>query len=292
MRSYLQRVAGMALIGEVRDHKLIVVWGPPRTGKSTFLLVLRGLLGRELAVTLPAWMISTRRQTSSSELEYRKADLRGARLATFFESEDGGLLDEALVKTLTSGDPITARPIRERQFTFDPTHSSLLATNFAPEVITNDDAIWLRLVLVPFVHVIANADQVQRYDDRLLTAEGPGILAWAARGAAAYLRDGLGCCRSVEEATTHYRQDQDVVGRFVEDRLLLPFDGCDFATFRADQRRDLAPEWESWCRAEGRAPWKLSKLKEHLRRRGVLTDERPSNGIRWLYGFSIRSEQF
>jgi hypothetical protein len=58
--------------------------------------------------------------------------------------------------------------------------------------------------------------------------------------------------------------------------------------FRAGHRRDLAPERETWCHSEGRTPWKLGKLKEHLRRRGILTGEKPSNGTRWLHGFTIR----
>lgn len=283
MVAWLQRLAGMVVCGQVLEHRLIVIYGPSRTGKSTFLQVLTRLLG-SMAVTLPAAMISSRRPMFSTELEYRKADLRGARLAAAYESEDGGILDEAAVKTLTSSDPITARVIRQEPITFTPSHTTILATNQRPNVISDDDAIWNRLVLVPFSRPCPPDRQDRHLVDRLIGSEGPGILAWAARGAAAYLADGLGTCAAVEAATGEYRQEQDLVGRFLSECCLVR-PGVRVA------QGDLMACWESWCQQQRIRPWSLRSLKDHLRRRGATSGDYRSNGVRYVVGVGLLAHQ-
>lgn len=287
---YLQRVAGMALVGHVLDHKLIVAKGPSRTGKSTYLQVLSKLLGGQLARTIPASMISARRQLTASEVEYHKVRLRGARLITAYESEEGGILSEATVKTITSGDPITARNPAGRPFEYDPTWTAMLATNFEPEVLSDDDAIWNRIVLVPFEHVRPkDAEHTDRlYVSRLLAAEGPAIMAWAIQGAADYLRDGLGSCAAVEAATAEYRQEQDLVGQFLDDYMVIdPNREC--------SNDDLRWAWETWNEEQGRRrPWTLRTLKTHLKHRQIVAaggdGERRTNSTRYVIGLDLNNE--
>lgn len=284
MMSWLQRVAGMVICGQVLDHRLIVIYGPSRSGKSTFLSMLTRLLG-SMAVALPAAMISSRRSMFANELEYRKADLRGARLAAAYESEEGGVLDEAAVKTLTSSDPITAREIRKQPISFAPSHTTLLATNERPNVISNDDAIWNRLVLVPFVHPRRPGDQDRLYVDRLIACEGPGILAWAAAGAAAYLADGLGTCAAVEAATAEHRAEQDLLGRFLAER-------CTVGAAMKVSNSALRCEWEDWCRQQGvRHPWSLLTLKKRLKDREIITGEPRTGTTRFVAGIGLQAGQ-
>jgi len=284
LAAYLQRVAGMALCGEVLDHLLVVVYGPSRSGKSTFLQVLEGLLGGELTATVPASILAARRQMYDTERRYMQAELRGRRLVTSYESEEGGTLDEASVKVLTSSDPVTARQVYGRPFSFRPSHTLLLATNEKPTVASNDDAVWNRLALVPFEHPRPPAHQDRHFVRRLLATEGPGILAWAVRGAVAYLADGLGSCAAVDAATTDYRSEQDIVGQFVADCLIVQPEA------KVPQPA-LTTAWEQWCAQQHLRAWTLRALKRRLTDRGLIGPdaEHRTGTTRWLRGIGLQA---
>lgn len=283
LAGYLQRVAGMVLCGEVLDHLLVVVYGPSRSGKSTFLQVLEGLLGPELVATLPASMLAARRQAYDTERRYQQAELRGRRLVTAYESEEGGVLDEAAVKVLTSSDPVPARQVYGRPFWFRPSHTVLLATNEKPTVASNDEAVWNRLALVPFEHPRPPELQDRHFVRRLLAGEGPGILAWAIRGAVAYLDVGLGTCTAVVAATAAYRCEQDIVGQFIADCLVVRPEA------KVPQPA-LTTAWEQWCAQQHLRPWTIRALKRRLADRGLLGPdaEYRTNSTRWVRGIGLQ----
>lgn len=287
MIAYLQRVAGMALCGVVLDHVLVVVYGPSRSGKSTFLQMLEHVLGDSMATTIPAAMLSARKPMYDSERRYQLAEMRGLRLVTSYESEEGGLLDETAVKTLTSSDPIPARATYGRPFRYRPSHTTLLATNEKPTVVSNDDAIWNRVALVPFLHPRREEEQDRWFVQRLVATEGPGILGWMIRGAVTYLADGLGSCPAVDDATAEYRSEQDLLGQFIADCLVVA------AAAKVPQPA-LTTAWEQWCHRQGmRRSWSLPMLKRRLRERGVLASDAEfrTAGARWLRGIGLQAAE-
>ena len=79
-----------------------------------------------------------------------------------------------MVKQLTGSDPITARRMREDNWTFQPTHKLWLCTNHKPVIKGTDHAIWRRPKLVPFDVKIPEADKIKNFP-ALLKAEYPGI---------------------------------------------------------------------------------------------------------------------
>ena len=91
--------------------------------------------------------------------------------------EEGARLNEPLIKQLTGSDPITARGMRQDNWTFDPTHKLWLCTNHKPVIKGTDHAIWRRPKLVPFgVKILDNTRRSWTSLTRL-KAEYPGILA-------------------------------------------------------------------------------------------------------------------
>ena len=76
--------------------------------------------------------------------------LRGARLVTASETREGRAWNEQRVKAMTGGDPITARLMRQDNFTFRPTFKLLLSGNSKP-VLRNVDEAWRRRFhIIPF----------------------------------------------------------------------------------------------------------------------------------------------
>jgi phage/plasmid-associated DNA primase len=87
------------------------------------------------------------------------------------ETDEGVWLAEATMKAFTGGDEISARGLYENLFTFRPTHSLLVATNYRPRVRCTDHAIWRRIAVVPFGVKVPPERQVDRYWE-ILAARG------------------------------------------------------------------------------------------------------------------------
>src|SRR3984893_11101710 len=176
-RGFIQRTIGYALTGSIDEHVLIFHYGDGARGKSTFLNVVYEMLGEYAAKAPRKLLFTSRGERHPTEL----ATLYGARFVTCAEVEEGKTFDEALVKDLTGGDPISCRRMHEDFWQFMPTHKFFLAGNYKPNVRGQDEGIWRRIRLVPWTVEIPKSKR-----DKKLTAklrkELSGILAWAVRG--------------------------------------------------------------------------------------------------------------
>lgn len=101
---FIQKAMGYALSGDVSEQCLFILWGTGANGKSTFLNVLQYLFGDYACNT----MIETFTK-KNSEQSNDLARLKGARLVTTSEIEQGKPMSESLIKTVTGEDDITAR---------------------------------------------------------------------------------------------------------------------------------------------------------------------------------------
>ena len=111
---FIQRAVGYSLTGDTTDHALFLLHGSGRNGKSVLLNTLRHLVG-EYALNLP---FSAFEITGRSQLSPELALLPGKRLVTSSETNDGTRLNEAHIKAMTGGDPITANPKYVAPFEF------------------------------------------------------------------------------------------------------------------------------------------------------------------------------
>ncbi len=114
--AFLRRMAGYALTGATSEHALFFLYGTGANGKSTFLNALTAALG-DYHKTSP---IETFTASASDRHPTDLAGLRGARLVTSVETEEGRRWAESKIKSLTGGDRISARFMRQDFFEFTP----------------------------------------------------------------------------------------------------------------------------------------------------------------------------
>ena len=108
--AFLQRLFGYCLTGSVREHVLPIVHGTGGNGKTTLLETVRDTLGHDYVTNVAMeTLIITKGEQHPTDV----ADLRGKRLAIAVETEEGRYLAESKVKTLTGGDRLRARYIRQ-----------------------------------------------------------------------------------------------------------------------------------------------------------------------------------
>lgn len=209
---YLAKVAGLALIGQVIEHKLFFFYGTGRNGKGVFINTLMHVFG-DYATSVPAEMFMERQfEQHKTEL----ADLRGARFVTASEVDEGGRWAEAKIKALTGGDKIKARYMRGDFFEFDPQMTLIIIGNHKPKFRNIDEAIRGRFQMIPFTQFFPDTTNDKNLEETL-RGEAGGILQWCIDGALAYQKDGLKPPPAVTALTNDYLDEQDILLQWIED---------------------------------------------------------------------------
>lgn len=276
VRAYLQRYLGYALTGDVREQCLAFFYGGGSNGKSVLLDVVLDIVGDYGLRAAPDLVLAKFGEAHPTEL----ADLEGRRLVVCSEIEQGRTWAEALIKRITGDRTITARRMRQDFYTFPTTHKLIVAANTRPGVRGTDHGIWRRMRLVPWEVQIPNAEQDKTLPARLVQEEAPGILAWLVRGCIAWQNHELGSAKAIDEATRKYRDGEDVIGRWLEER-------CDFHGWMP--QAEAYENFKTWCEAEGMDPWKRKTFKDRVLEREHISEAKRDNGsVRAFQGISIK----
>jgi putative DNA primase/helicase len=273
---FVQRAVGYTATGSTSERCMFILHGGGKNGKTVFLEGLRLLLGDGYTARTPTQTLMAKRgETIPNDV----ARLRGIRLVTASETGDGHRLDEALVKDITGGDKLVARFMRGEWFEFAPTFKIFLSTNYKPRIVGNDDAIWDRLRLVPFL--IRIPEEERRPMDVMLEEfeeELPGILQWAVEGCLGWQRDGLGEPPEVRMATADYRDEQDTLGEFL----------AECCTLHRDARvssHDLYDQYKRWATGAGERVLSHKRFSQWMEHRGAqhgFQKQHTRGGKMWL----------
>jgi P4 family phage/plasmid primase-like protien len=220
LQNWIQLAAGYSLTGLRTQDVMFLVYGPPGSGKNTFVEALVKAMGTsQYAWPLDSSILAQGDGQSSSTDLYHWAELRGKRMVWVDELPESERMKENAVKKLTGSSEISARSPGEKPFTFESQAKLWVTTNHRPMI--NDDAMWRRIRPIPWSNVPEVADpDLKAY---LFDPEGalPAVLSWAVEGAIKYLgsqkRDPLEMCSAVKEAADIYRKNEDRIGMFLDE---------------------------------------------------------------------------
>jgi putative DNA primase/helicase len=211
------------------------------------------------------------------------AGLVSKRFVTAVETNESVRLNEARVKALTGGDPITARFLYGEFFSFDPTAKFWLAFNHKPQVGDTSHGFWRRIHLIPFNARFSGT----ACDKNLLAklkAEASGILAWAVQGCLLWQREGLRAPSSVEAATKVYREESDPLAEFLQEHFVESTKG--FVESKVFRR-----SYEDWAKANGEKPLNNHALSNLMRSRGFHPDRQGHERTRGWRGLRLMIEE-
>jgi putative DNA primase/helicase len=254
--AFLQRVAGYGLTGSTQEHALFFHHGVGANGKSTFLNVIAGIMADYHRVAPMDTFIASHYEQHPTDM----AGLHGARLVTAVETEEGRRWNESKLKTLTGGDPVTARFMRQDFFTFVPQFKLNVAGNHKPALRSIDEAIKRRLYLIPWNIVIPADERDKRLGDKL-RAEWPGILAWIIQGCLRWQAIGLAPPEAVTSATELYMENQNAFAAWIEDYCFLDPNVWESTSVLFDG-------WKAWCERNGAWIGDVRSFTEMLETRG------------------------
>lgn len=271
---YVQRFLGYALTGKTTEQVMLFCYGKGANGKTSLLKVLLTLMSDFTAsAQAELLMVKDSRSGISNDL----ARLKGARLVTVNEVQEDARLNEAQIKTLTGGDPITARFLFKEFFEFYPQFKLVLVGNHKPVIRGQDHGIWRRIHLLPFMATVPEDERDPDLLDKLKT-ELPGILAWAVRGCLQWQESGLKPPKEVVEAVNEYRQSEDLFGQW--------FNDCCVIKKGAMSKSDFV--YNSFVEHSG-MNITSHKLTKWLTERGF-RQERRNTGRHWV-GFDLKITQ-
>lgn len=274
---WIQKVIGYCLTASTEEQAIFLCYGAGANGKSTFLDVIRYVLGG-YAYNLP---FSAFELKSRSAIPNEIAPLKGRRFVTAIETNESVELNEGRIKALTGGDPITARLLYKEFFTFEPTGKFFLAFNHKPTVADDSHGFWRRVRLIPFTQQFSGKECDLHLADKL-KAEASGILNWAVAGCLKWQAEGLKAPQSVLAASQEYREQSDPLKEFLEDC-------CQLGPSESVGVSELKDAYKTWAEANGSEPLNPKAFNRRLESRGHQRVRLGHNRTRLWVGIGLTS---
>lgn len=249
---FLQLWCGYCLTGSVQEHALVFLYGPGGNGKSVFLNTVARVLGDYCRAAPMDTFAASHGDRHPADL----AMLRGARLVTATETEEGRAWAESRIKQMTGGDPVTARFMRKDFFTYKPQFKLTLAGNHKPGLRNVDEAARRRFNIVPFIRKPTAPDPML---EQHLRDELPAILRWMIDGCIDWQEHGLPRPSAVAAATDEYFEAQDTFGRWMAER-------CDRGEGLSEAPGQLLRSFLEWAHENGESIADSRRLRGALER--------------------------
>jgi len=214
---FFQKYAGYSLTGDTKEQTMVFNIGGGANGKGIVTNTSHGVLGDYAGNTPFSTFLSSKRD--GDKIPNDVAALCGKRFVTASEVREFSCFNEAIIKALTGGDPITARFMRGEWFTYTPTFKVWLSMNHKPNIRDTSYGFWRRIKVIPFERTF-NAEERDNNLQEKLKAEYPGILNWFIEGCLAWQNEGLEPPEKVSIATNEYQTEMDIIKQFLDECTL------------------------------------------------------------------------
>jgi putative DNA primase/helicase len=256
-----------------RQRKAIVLYGPARSGKSTFLRLLGRLAGPHHSSAVTLHELATD--------PFAAADLAGSLLNCAADLSAAHVEDLARFKALTGDDMVRAQRKYGQPFTFRARCLFAFSANAVPTVSEASTAYLARIRPYRFTNSYEGHEDPGIEDK--LSAELPGILVLLVGAYQRFnLRGGYADTGATRAAAEHFAYSSDRV------RLFLA-EACTIEPSASTSRGDLAAAFDRWCDLNHRRPMSRAKLWEFVRSAG-LDPDRKVQGVRVVVGVTLRPD--
>lgn len=215
---YIQKGLGYSMLGSTAEQCLFFLHGNGCNGKSTMLEPIRRIFGDYAANAQAETFMETPGRAGAARSDL--ARLKGVRLLTVSEPDEGSRLNESLIKQITGGDPLTSRFQYGLDFEYTPYFTMWIPTNHRPIIRGTDDGIWRRIRILPFnVHI--SDEQKDPALPEKFSKELPMIFGWILDGLKLYRSEGLVSPPAVSACTDNYRREMDTVSAFIAECCVI-----------------------------------------------------------------------
>ena len=284
---YVQKLAGLFLIGGNPEACLPLWIGPGGDGKSVISNTFRYILGDYARTSTDTAFLETRHSQHHEEIAW----LQGARLVLVNEINGSLAWNDARIKAVTGGESQSASFKGGHLFEFRPEFKLLITGNEAPSLRSVGPEFRRRFHVLKFTRGVAAPDPhlVEK-----LRAEAGAILHWMIEGAVRYYSEGFEPSPAVKAATAEYFEENDTIQQWLNDSAEV---GSDLV-----EKGDRVYEnYRFWAAAQGFSyPLTRNKFSSKLKAKGIPSKPHhlpgELNSVRCYLGIRLRidtgSERF
>lgn len=254
--TYMTRHFSSCLRGGNEAQKFYVLTGTGSNGKSMLINLLFAAFG-DYACNIPITMI-TQARPKTGAAEPDKIRMKGRRVVTMQEPDEGVILNSGYMKELISGEKITARDLfkgSKEILAFFQNAKIHAVCNDLPKVNATDDGAWRRIAVAHFPTKFVDHVPVLPHERaKDMTIEFKVKSPEWAECFLSYLfsvyKEGSGWRKllpptQVMAYTRKYREESDLVARYIADRL-VPCDDTGVYVSKMALGRNFA-EWKRGC---------------------------------------------
>jgi putative DNA primase/helicase len=148
---YALRLFGYSMTGHIDDKSFYILWGEGNNGKTTLIDLLECILQNFYNDCDTKLFLKEDHSKGRDVATPSMMRLKGRRLVSCAEIEDGKVLDEPQIKKLTGGDTISGRELYKSLESFKCKAKLVMLTNSAPSYNTLETAMQIRIKLLPFL---------------------------------------------------------------------------------------------------------------------------------------------
>src|SRR4030095_10490192 len=266
--NFLQEFAGYSITIDTSHEVAVWLWGPPGSGKSTFIEGVRAALPDRAGVL------------GLSQIErssFALAAVPGKTLLISTEQPSGFIRSTPILNALISGEHIQVERKFKDAFEFRPCAKLLWAMNELPKINAPTNGLFRRICVVEFP-VLEEAKRVAAVRVGIKT-EGCGILLWLLDGLDRLTARGkFEIPNAIRVTTQAFRDNCDIPQSCLADIGEVDFD----ATI---QSQDLYKAYFDWCKETGHRASSSTSIADYWKRLG-LTRYRSMGKTRWK-GFKL-----
>ena len=243
LENALQVWTGATLLLGNDHHKAHILFGDGHTGKSTFLKIVQTAMGDYAASARPSIFVDEKANHPAELLPFVNH-----RLVVLPELPRGALRSD-LLKTVTGGDAISVRGMRQNPRTETPAATLMFSCNELPSIRMVDNALRGRIMIWPFDNQPTKIDPT--LGSRLQEPEHlAGVVGWLLAGLTKYVKirnagDDMPIPPAVQEATENYLDEADIIGQWAN---ACTVDGGE------TQSALLYSSYSGWCQSRHRRP--------------------------------------
>jgi P4 family phage/plasmid primase-like protien len=209
LAEFTNTLFGYAITGSTVEQRLAIFVGGGANGKTALLNTIKFVFDPIVSVASFS-TFEKRSGTGTSDL----AALALSRIVFASEGERMAPIQEAILKRITGGDPVTSAFKYQAEFTHVPKYQVFLSSNYRPNLAGADLGLWRRILYTPFDRTFLGADRDLHIEEKL-RASAEGILAWAVTGSVRWYRDGLTVPDLVLAKVEEYKEASDPLAGFI-----------------------------------------------------------------------------
>ena len=253
---YVQKLAGLFLIGGNPEACLPLWVGPGGDGKSVIANTFRHIMGDYAKTSTDTAFLETRHGQHHEEIAW----LQGARLVLVNEINANLSWNDARIKSVTGGESQSASYKGGHLFEYFPEYKLVVIGNELPNLRSVGPEFRRRFHVLKFTRGVARPDL--HLTDKL-RAESGAILRWMIEGAVRYYREGFEPSPNVRAATAEYFEENDTIQQYMNDSVVC---GPDFRE-KADR---VYSNYLQWAEGQGfKFPLTRPKFTLKLKAKGI-----------------------